>query len=78
MSFSLPDARHLADETLQALPLRALLGIQLGYSEVELAQLIAPRKSDPPLIINTAMASTLPWLCQTFVIVMFLRMEHTQ
>ena len=40
MSLSLPDARHLSDETLQALRLRALHGIQLGYSEVELAQLL--------------------------------------
>jgi transposase len=40
MSIELPDARHLSDEALQALRLRALRGIELGYSEVELADLL--------------------------------------
>ena len=40
MSIELPDARHLSDETLQALRLRALRGVELGYSEVELADLL--------------------------------------
>lgn len=39
MSIELPDARHLSDEALEALRLRALRGIELGYSEVELADL---------------------------------------
>jgi transposase len=40
MSIELPDARHLSDEALQTLRLRALRGIELGYSEVELADLL--------------------------------------
>jgi transposase len=40
MSVELPDARQLSDEALQVLRLRALRGIELGYSEVELAQLL--------------------------------------
>jgi transposase len=40
MSIELPDARHLSDEGLQILRLRALHGIELGYSEVELADLL--------------------------------------
>jgi transposase len=40
MAIELPDARHLTDETLQQLRLRALRGIELGYSEVELAELL--------------------------------------
>lgn len=39
MSIELPDARHLSDEALQVLRLRALRGIELGYTEVELAEL---------------------------------------
>ncbi len=40
MSIKLPDARHLSDEALQVLRLRALRGIELGYSEVELADVL--------------------------------------
>jgi transposase len=40
MSIQLPDARHLSDEALQVLRLRALRGIELGYSEVELADVL--------------------------------------
>lgn len=40
MSIELPDARQLSDEALQVLRLRALRGIELGYSEVELGQLL--------------------------------------
>jgi transposase len=40
MPIQLPDARHLSDEVLQVLRLRALRGIELGYSEVELADLL--------------------------------------
>jgi transposase len=40
MSVQLPDARQLSDETLQVLRLRALRGIELGYSELELADLL--------------------------------------
>ena len=40
MSIELPDARHLSDEALQVLRLRALRGIELGYSEVELADVL--------------------------------------
>ena len=40
MPIQLPDARHLSDEALQVLRLRALRGIELGYSERELADLL--------------------------------------
>jgi transposase len=40
MSIPLPDARQLSDEALQVLRLRALRGIELGYSELELAELL--------------------------------------
>src|SRR3954452_3223311 len=40
MPIQLPDARHLSDEALQVLRLRALRGIELGYSELELADLL--------------------------------------
>src|SRR5213079_2631184 len=40
MSIELPDARQLSDEALQVLRLRALRGIELGYSELELADLL--------------------------------------
>jgi transposase len=40
MSIELPDARHLSDEALQTLRLRALHGIELGYTERELADLL--------------------------------------
>jgi transposase len=39
MSIELPDARHLSDEALEVLRLRVLRGIELGYSEVALADL---------------------------------------
>jgi transposase len=40
MSIQLPDARQLSDDALQVLRLRALRGIELGYTEVELADLL--------------------------------------
>src|SRR2546423_2735291 len=40
MSIQLPDARQLSDEALQVLRLRALRGIELGYSEWALADLL--------------------------------------
>jgi len=40
MAISLPDARELSDDVLEALRLRALQGCQLGYTETELAQLL--------------------------------------
>lgn len=40
MAISLPDARHLSDEVLEALRLRALRGCQLGYTETEMAELL--------------------------------------
>jgi transposase len=40
MSISLPDARQLPDEVLQALRLRALRGIERGFSEAEVADLL--------------------------------------
>ncbi len=44
MSIELPDARHLSDEALQVLRLRALHGLELGYAEVELADLLGLRQ----------------------------------
>lgn len=40
MSIQLPDARQLSDDALQVLRLRALRGIELGYTEVDLADLL--------------------------------------
>lgn len=40
MPIQLPDARQLSDEALQILRLRALRGIELGFSEVELGELL--------------------------------------
>jgi transposase len=40
MAIQLPDARQLSDEALQLLRLRALRGIELGYSEIDLADLL--------------------------------------
>ena len=40
MSIQLPDARQLSDEALQVLRLRALRGIESGYTELELADLL--------------------------------------
>jgi transposase len=40
MSISLPDARQLPDEVLQALRLRALRGIERGFSEAAVADLL--------------------------------------
>ena len=37
---SLPDARQLSDEVLQALRLRAIRGCELGYTETEVAELL--------------------------------------
>lgn len=40
MAIQLPDARQLSDEALHVLRLRALRGIELGYSELDLAELL--------------------------------------
>jgi transposase len=40
MAISLPDARQLPDEVLQALRLRALRGIERGFSEIDIADLL--------------------------------------
>jgi transposase len=40
MPIELPDARQLSDEALQVLRVRALRGLELGYSEVDLADLL--------------------------------------
>ncbi len=40
MAVSLPDARELSDEVLEALRLRALHGCQLGFTEAEVADLL--------------------------------------
>jgi len=40
MAISLPDARDLSDEVLEALRLRALRGCQLGFTETEVADLL--------------------------------------
>ena len=43
MAVSLPDARELSDEVLEALRLRALRGCELGFTEADVAELIACR-----------------------------------
>jgi transposase len=40
MAVTLPDARSLSDETLEALRLRALHGCELGYTEAAVAELL--------------------------------------
>lgn len=40
MAISLPDARELSDDVLEALRLRALRGCQLGFTETEIAELL--------------------------------------
>ncbi len=40
MAISLPDARKLSDEVLEALRLRAVRGFQLGFTETELADIL--------------------------------------
>lgn len=40
MAISLPDARELSDEVLEALRLRALRGCQLGLTETQIAQVL--------------------------------------
>jgi transposase len=40
MALSLPDARQLSDEVLEALRLRALHGCELGFSEADVADLL--------------------------------------
>jgi transposase len=40
MAISLPDARGLSDEVLEALRLRAVRGVELGFTEVEMADLL--------------------------------------
>jgi transposase len=40
MALPLPDARHLSDEVLEALRLRALRGRELGYTDAALADLL--------------------------------------
>jgi transposase len=40
MAVSLPDARHLSDEVLEALRLRALRGRELGFTEADVADLL--------------------------------------
>ena len=39
MALSLPDARQLSDEVLEALRLRALRGCELGFTQAEVANL---------------------------------------
>jgi|GEM_PF-5121153 len=43
MLIQLPDARHLSDEALETIRLRALHGLELGFSELELGQLLGVR-----------------------------------
>src|SRR4051794_16624844 len=40
MAISLPDARQLSDEVLEALRLRALRGCELGFREADVAELL--------------------------------------
>ncbi len=44
MAISLPDARELSDDVLEALRLRAVRGCQLGFTETELADLLGVRR----------------------------------
>src|SRR5215212_9071321 len=40
MALSLPDARQLSDEVLEALRLRALRGCELGFTQADVADLL--------------------------------------
>src|SRR5436190_14413159 len=40
MAISLPDARELSDDVLEALRLRALRGCELGFTEADVADLL--------------------------------------
>jgi transposase len=40
MAIELPDARHLSDEALRVIRLRALHGVELGYTQSDLAELL--------------------------------------
>jgi transposase len=40
MAISLPDARQLSDETLEALRVRALHGVEVGFNEADLANVL--------------------------------------
>jgi len=40
MAIALPDSRGVSDEVMQALRLRALHGIELGFSQIDVAQLL--------------------------------------
>src|SRR4051794_12410779 len=44
MAVSLPDARQLSDEVLEALRLRALRGCEMGFSESDVADLLGLRR----------------------------------
>src|SRR5947209_3504361 len=44
MAVTLPDARELSDEVLEALRLRALRGCEMGFTEAEVAQLLGVRR----------------------------------
>lgn len=44
MAISLPDARELSDDILEALRLRALHGCELGFTETEIADLLGVRR----------------------------------
>jgi transposase len=44
MAISLPDARSLSDEVLDALRLRALHGCEMGFTEGEVAELLGVRR----------------------------------
>src|SRR5215203_4386762 len=44
MAVSLPDARELSDEVLEALRLRALRGCELGFTEADVADLLGVRR----------------------------------
>ena len=58
MAISLPDARQLSDEALQVLRLRALRGVEMGYTETDLAQLLGvcrePSAAGGPPTLPTA------------------------
>ena len=40
MAIGLPDARQLSDEALEVLRLRALRGVELGFTEVDMADVL--------------------------------------
>ena len=52
MAITLPDARQLSDEVLEALRLRAVHGCELGFTEADVADLLGIAGDGFPLVVG--------------------------